>query len=71
MKRPANILFVILLVGFSSVNAQVLDSTLNSINKLYALWEKGCAQSKEQAIWSDFKTAEASWHYYKQDRIKR
>jgi hypothetical protein len=48
-------------MGFSTVNAQVLDSTLNSINKLYALWEKGYAQSKEQLTWSDFKTAESAW----------
>lgn len=47
--------------GFSIAKAQVLDSTLNSINKLYALWEKGYAQSKEQLTWSDFKTAEAAW----------
>lgn len=45
----------------SVAQAQILDSTLNSINKLYALWEKGYAQSKEQLTWSDFKTAEAAW----------
>lgn len=48
-------------MGFSIAKAQVLDSTLNSINKLYALWEKGYAQSKEQLTWSDFKTAESAW----------
>jgi hypothetical protein len=61
MNYSKHILIGILLLGFSSANAQVLDSTLHSINRLYALWEKGYAQSKEQAIWSDFKVAEASW----------
>ena len=61
MKYPKHILIGILIVGFSAANAQVLDSTLNSINKLYALWEKGYAQSKEQMSWSDFKTAESAW----------
>jgi hypothetical protein len=61
MKGQIYIIFIILFCGFQTVNAQVLDSTLNSINKLYALWEKGYAQSKEQAIWSDFKTAESAW----------
>jgi len=61
MKRNKYILFGILVLGFSWANAQELDSTLNSINKLYALWEKGYAQSKEQWMWSDFKTAESSW----------
>lgn len=61
MKYTKYILIGILFLGFSAANAQVLDSTLHSINRLYALWEKGYAQSKEQAIWSDFKTAEAAW----------
>ena len=61
MKRKKYILFGILVLGVSLANAQVLDSTLNSINKLYALWEKGYAQSKEQLAWSDFKTAESAW----------
>jgi hypothetical protein len=61
MKHTKHILIGILLIGFSTAKAQVLDSTLNSINKLYALWEKGYAQSKEQLTWSDFKTAESSW----------
>lgn len=61
MNRTKHILIGILVIGFSAVNAQVLDSTLNSINKLYALWEKGYAQSKEQLAWSDFKTAESAW----------
>ena len=61
MKRKKYILFGILVLGVSLANAQVLDSTLNSINKLYALWEKGYAQSKEQAIWSEFKVTKASW----------
>jgi hypothetical protein len=61
MKHTKHILIGILLIGFSEAKAQVLDSTLNSINKLYALWEKGYAQSKEQLTWSDFKTAESSW----------
>lgn len=61
MKRAKNILIGILILGSSAANAQVLDSTLNSINKLYALWEKGYAQSKEQLTWSDFKTAESAW----------
>jgi len=61
MKHTKHILIGILLIGFSAAKAQVLDSTLNSINKLYALWEKGYAQSKEQLTWSDFKTAESSW----------
>ena len=61
MKHAKHILFGILLIGFPTAKAQVLDSTLNSINKLYALWEKGYAQSKEQLTWSDFKTAESSW----------
>lgn len=59
MKLKKYILFGILVLGVSLANAQVLDSTLNSNNKLYALWEKGYAQSKEQAIWSDFKVAKA------------
>lgn len=61
MKRAKYILILAFVSGFSIVKAQVLDSTLNSINKLYALWEKGYAQSKEQLTWSDFKTAEAAW----------
>ena len=61
MRSVKQIVIGILLMGFSTVNAQVLDSTLNSINKLYALWEKGYAQSKEQLTWSDFKTAESAW----------
>ena len=61
MKRKKYILFGILVLVVSLANAQVLDSTLNSINKLYALWEKGYAQSKEQLAWSDFKTAESAW----------
>lgn len=61
MKCAKHILTGFLILGFYAVNAQVLDSTLNSINKLYALWEKGYAQSKEQLTWSDFKTAEAAW----------
>lgn len=61
MKHIKHLLIGFLLVGFSAANAQVLDSTLNSINKLYALWEKGYAQSKEQLAWSDFKTAEGAW----------
>ena len=61
MKQVKHILLVIFLLGFSIAKAQVLDSTLNSINKLYALWEKGYAQSKEQLTWSDFKTAESAW----------
>jgi hypothetical protein len=61
MKQSKLILIGILFSGISVAHAQVLDSTLNSINKLYALWEKGYALSKEQAIWSDFKVAEASW----------
>ena len=61
MNYAKHILIGILFFGFSVSQAQVLDSTLNSINKLYALWEKGYALSKEQAIWSDFKVAEASW----------
>ena len=61
MRSVKQIVIGILLMGFSAVNAQVLDSTLNSINKLYALWEKGYAQSKEQLTWSDFKTAESAW----------
>ena len=61
MKHTKHILIGILLIGFSTAKAQVLDSTLNSINKLYALWEKGYAESKEQLTWSDFKTAESSW----------
>jgi hypothetical protein len=61
MNRSKHILIGILILGFSAANAQVLDSTLNSINKLYALWEKGYAQSKEQLAWSDFKTAESAW----------
>jgi len=61
MKHIKHILIGFLLAGFSAANAQVLDSTLNSINKLYALWEKGYAQSKEQLAWSDFKTAEGAW----------
>ena len=61
MKCKKYILFGILVLGVSLANAQVLDSTLNSINKFYALWEKGYAQSKEQAIWSDFKVTKASW----------
>ncbi len=61
MRYVKQIVIGILLMGFSAVNAQVLDSTLNSINKLYALWEKGYAQSKEQLTWSDFKTAESAW----------
>lgn len=61
MNSKKHILIGILVLGFSVANAQVLDSTLNSINKLYAIWEKGYAQSKEQLTWSDFKTAEASW----------
>jgi len=61
MNCSKHILIGILLLGFSAANAQVLDSTLHSINRLYALWEKGYAQSKEQSIWSDFKTAEAAW----------
>lgn len=61
MKHTKHILIGFLLVGFSAANAQVLDSTLNSINRLYALWEKGYAQSKEQLAWSDFKTAEEAW----------
>lgn len=61
MKCRKHILLGILIAGFSVANAQVLDSTLNSINKLYAIWEKGYAQSKEQLTWSDFKTAEAAW----------
>jgi hypothetical protein len=61
MKCPKHILIGILILGFSAAQAQVLDSTLNSINRLYALWEKGYAQSKEQLAWSDFKTAESAW----------
>ena len=61
MKYPKHILIGILILGFSAAQAQVLDSTLNSINRLYALWEKGYAQSKEQLAWSDFKTAESAW----------
>lgn len=61
MKHRKHILIGILFMGISVANAQVLDSTLNSINKLYALWEKGYAQSKEQLSWSDFKTAESAW----------
>ncbi len=61
MRHVKHILLVIFLLGFSIAKAQVLDSTLNSINKLYALWEKGYAQSKEQLTWSDFKTAESAW----------
>lgn len=61
MVHTKHILIGILIFGFSCANAQVLDSTLNSINKLYALWEKGYAQSKEQMTWSDFKTAESAW----------
>jgi hypothetical protein len=61
MKHTKHILIGILIFGFSVAKAQVLDSTLNSINKLYALWEKGYAQSKEQLTWSDFKTAESAW----------
>ena len=61
MKHTKHILIGILIIGFSQAKAQVLDSTLNSINKLYALWEKGYAQSKEQLTWSDFKTAESAW----------
>jgi len=61
MKCPKHILIGILILGFSAGQAQVLDSTLNSINRLYALWEKGYAQSKEQLAWSDFKTAESAW----------
>ncbi len=61
MKCIRQILIGLLLLGFYSASAQVLDSTLNSINKLYVLWEKGYADSKEQLIWSDFKTAESVW----------
>jgi len=61
MSQSKLILIGILISGFSVAKAQVLDSTLNSINKLYALWEKGYAQSKEQMSWSDFKTAESAW----------
>ena len=61
MKPSKSIFIGILFLGFSAGQAQVLDSTLNSINKLYALWEKGYAQSKEQLSWSDFKTAESAW----------
>jgi hypothetical protein len=61
MKGSKYILLGILILGLSPANAQVLDSTLNSINKLYALWEKGYAQSKDQLEWSDFKTAESAW----------
>lgn len=61
MKCAKHTLTGFFILGFYAVNAQILDSTLNSINKLYALWEKGYAQSKEQLTWSDFKTAEAAW----------
>lgn len=61
MKHTKHILIGILLIGCSAAKAQVLDSTLNSINRLYALWEKGYAKSKEQLTWSDFKTAEGAW----------
>lgn len=61
MKHFKYIIIGFLFLEFSAAKAQVLDSTLNSINRLYALWEKGYAQSKEQLSWSDFKTAESAW----------
>ena len=57
MKSSKLILIGILFSVFSVAKAQVLDSTLNSINKLYALWEKGYAQSKEQLKLSRFNSS--------------